>query len=227
MTQITAADRRLTPTAVTPRDRAPAIAAVRLAGFLFFVLSAVFMTTIMLGASMAPGYDVAGGAISDLGTIRETALLFNAVLVAIGALNIAAGILLARAGAGRWLLVVSAAAGVGAIGAGMIPLDRGELHGLFALTAFLLFNVEAIVSARLVPQPMAGVSIAAGVIGLVFVGLMVVGDAGNPAIFGAIGHGGAERMIVYPVMLWLLAFGGALMATGTIVTHPDRTEVSS
>jgi hypothetical protein len=27
------------------------------------------------------------------------------------------------------------------------------------------------------------------------------------------GHGGAERMIVYPVMLWLMAFGGYLMAS--------------
>ena len=52
----------------------------------------------------------------------------------------------------------------------------------------------------------------AGLVGLAFVGLMVVGDAGNPAVFGPIGHGGAERMIVYPVMLWLLAFGGYLLA---------------
>ena len=41
---------------------------------------------------------------------------------------------------------------------------------------------------------------------------MVIGDAGNAAAFGPIGHGGTERMIVYPVMLWMLAFGGYLMA---------------
>jgi hypothetical protein len=40
---------------------------------------------------------------------------------------------------------------------------------------------------------------------------MVIGDSGNTAVFGPIGHGGAERMIVHPVMLWLLAFGGYLM----------------
>jgi hypothetical protein len=42
--------------------------------------------------------------------------------------------------------------------------------------------------------------------------VMIVGDGGNPAVFGAIGHGGTERMIAYPAMLWLLAFGGSLMA---------------
>jgi hypothetical protein len=46
----------------------------------------------------------------------------------------------------------------------------------------------------------------------VYVAIMIVGDAGNPAVFGPIGHGGAERMIVYPVMLWMLALGGYLMA---------------
>jgi hypothetical protein len=39
----------------------------------------------------------------------------------------------------------------------------------------------------------------------------VLGDSGNAAAFGPIGHGGTERMIVYPVMLWMLAFGGFLM----------------
>jgi len=51
----------------------------------------------------------------------------------------------------------------------------------------------------------------AGAIGLLYVGVMVVGDAGNPAVFGAIGHGGAERLIVYPSMLWLIAAGGYLL----------------
>ena len=41
----------------------------RLSGVLLFSLAAQFMTVIMLGASMAPGYDLAGGAISDLGVI--------------------------------------------------------------------------------------------------------------------------------------------------------------
>lgn len=82
------------------------------------------------------------------------------------------------------LPAVSAVAGLGAAGAGLVPLNVSDLHGIFALLAFLFFNIEA----RVV------------------------------ATFGAIGQGGAERMIVYPVMLWMLAFGGYLMAV-----RPDRT----
>lgn len=58
---------------------------------------------------------------------------------------------------------------------------------------------------------------------------MVIGDAGNTAVFGPIGHGGAERMIVYPAMLWMMAFGGYLMADPTLSEsrlsrRPDRDE---
>ncbi len=185
----------------------------RLSGVLLFSLAAQFMTVIMLGASMAPGYDIAQGAISDLGVIDETQLLFNASLIAVGALNLAAGYLLYRAHDRPWILGIFVLAAVGAAGAGLLPLDASGLHGIFALAAFLFFNVEAIAVATLVTGPMRVVSWIAGLVGIGFVVLMVVGDSGNPGVFGPIGHGGAERMIVYPVMLWLIAFGGYLMAS--------------
>jgi uncharacterized RDD family membrane protein YckC len=57
--------------------------------------------------------------------------------------------------------------------------------------------------------------VAAGVVGLAYAVLMVIGDSGNTGVFGPIGHGGSERMIAYPAMLWLLAFGGYLLAPRT------------
>ena len=183
----------------------------RLAGVLLFALAAGFMTVIMLAPSMAPGYDYPGGAISDLGAIPETALLFNAALVVVGALNLVAGWLLARALGRAWILPVFAVAGIGAAGAGVFPLGSGGPHGLFALVAFVAFNLEALASVSITTGPMRMISAGAGVLGMVFVVLMAVGDGGNPAAFGPIGHGGTERMIVYPAMLWMLAFGGYLM----------------
>jgi hypothetical protein len=70
---------------------------------------------------------------------------------------------------------------------------------------------------------MRPISWLAGAVGLVYVGIMVIGDSGNPAVFGPIGHGGAERMIVYPVMLWMLALGGYLMAAAP----PEAGTISS
>jgi hypothetical membrane protein len=189
-----------------------------LAGVLLFAVAAQFMTVIMLGASMAPGYDLGGGAISDLGVIAETALLFNASLIVTGLLTLAAGYLLYRYQRRPWAFAAFAVAAIGALGAGLVPLDRGDLHGLFALLAFLFFNLQPFAALGLVRGPMRLVSVLAGLTGIAFVALMVIGDAGNPGVFGPIGHGGAERMIVYPAMLWLMAFGGYLMGQA-----PDRS----
>lgn len=211
--------------AIRPRtaDRAHATAwwlDARLPGVLLFMLSAGFMTVIMLAASIAPDYDYAGGAISDLGVIPETALLFNGSLIVVGALNVLGGLLLYRGRGGRGLLGLFLLAGMGAIGAGAFQLGTSDLHALFALLAFVCFNLEALAATSLVRGPMRVISVVAGLVGLFFAGLMVVGDSGNTAVFGPIGHGGAERMIVYPVMLWLLAFGGYLMA-GSPAGAPD------
>ena len=184
----------------------------RLAGVLLFVLAAQFMIVIMLAASIAPGYDFNGAAISDLGVIPSTALLFNVSLVAVGALNIVGGYLLYRSHGRPWILAAFVLAGLGAIGAGLVPLGTSDLHSLFALLAFLFFNLEAIAIGVRIRGTMGAISVIAGAIGLVFMVLMVIGDSGTSGAFGVIGHGGTERMIVYPAMLWMLAFGGYLLA---------------
>ena len=189
------------------------LAALRFAGAAFLALGGVFVTVTMLAASMAPAYDFNRAAISDLGVIPETAALFNGALVVIGLLNATGGYLVYRAGAPVWLVPIFGLAGVGAIGAGLVPLDRGGAHSLFALLAFVLVNVEAIAVARVLQGPMRWLAVAAGLTGLIYTGVMIAGDAGNPAVFGAIGHGGSERMIAYPVMLWLIALGGYLLAS--------------
>ena len=189
---------------------------LRLAGAMFLTLGTAFVTVTMLAASIAPGYDFNAAAISDLGTLPETAMLFNGLLIVVGLLNAAGGYFLYRAGGSAWIAGIFAVAGIGTLGAGLVPLSAGGVHSLFAALAFLFVNVEAIAAARVLRGPIRWLGVAAGVIGLVYLGLMIVGDGGNPAVFGAIGHGGSERMIAYPVMLWMIAVGGHLLAL------PDR-----
>jgi hypothetical membrane protein len=203
-------------TTLTLRHTSAAVRAGRSsAGVLLVVLAAQFMTVIMLAASMAPAYDIAGGAISDLGTVAETAVLFNASLVVVGLLNLVAGYLYYRVHGRLWILAIFVLAAVGATGAGLVPLGTSDVHGLFALVAFLCFNLQAIACATIIAGPMRWISVIAGGVGFAFVVLMVIGDSGNPGVFGPIGHGGAERMIVYPAMLWMLAFGGFLIGSRT------------
>src|SRR4051794_18600049 len=168
--------------------------AVRAAGVLFIALGVAFVTGIMLLASMAPDYDYSGAAISDLGVISQTALFFNVLLVSVGTLNIVGDYLFYRDHGSRGLLALYVVAGVGAIGAGLMPLSTGAPHSLFALAGFVFFSLEAIATARVLTGAMRVLSFVAGATGLLYVVIMVIGDGGNPSVFGPIGHGGAERM---------------------------------
>ena len=144
-------------------------------------------------------------------------MLFNLSLLLVGILDIVGGYLFYRSHRPALAVRLYAVAGIGALGAGVFRLGTSDLHSIFALLAFVFFNLVAIGTGGVVAGPMRWLSFLAGAVGLVFVVLMVIGDGGNTAAFGVIGHGGTERMIVYPVMLWMLAFGGFLMAT------PGRT----
>jgi hypothetical membrane protein len=153
---------------------------LRAAGFLHFSVGAGFITVSMLAASIAPGYDFHAAAISDLGVIAETAVLFNGLLVAVGSLNAVGGYLFYRSHRRRGLLAIYLLAGIVAVGAGLMPLDTGGLHSLLALLAFLFFNIEAIDTAAVLTGPMRLVSIVAGAIGLVYVVIMASVTAAIP-----------------------------------------------
>lgn len=185
-----------------------------IAGLALFLLPSLFLTALMWGESMAPGYSIRDNAISDLGVINETAALFTLTLGAVGVLSIIGGYFLYREDGrkGRFLLYVLA--GVGAIGAGAISLnDPSGLHGLFALLAFLFFSLLPLAAVREVQGPLRAIAAVAGILGIIFLVAMFVSDAGLIDLFGPIGHGGLERMIAYPPMIWLFAYGSMLMST--------------
>lgn len=201
--------------------------AQRWAGLAFLILGVQFMTVMMLASSVVPGYDFQSAAISDLGIAPATATMFNVSLLLVGVLNLVGGTMFFETHRKRALLAVFAIAGVGAIGAAVLPLDTGAPHSLSALVAFVFFNLECVTTGFVVTGPMRWLSVTAGIVGLGFVGVMLVGDSGNPSIFGAIGHGGVERMIVYPAMVLLIALGGYLVGAADDRWNGRSTPVSS
>ncbi|HNU35615.1 MAG TPA: DUF998 domain-containing protein, partial [Methanomassiliicoccales archaeon] len=138
-----------------------------IAGYLLALAAGQFLIALMLGESMAPGYSMHDNAISDLGTIAESELLFNASLFLIGLLNFAAGYVLYKAIGDRKVLIAFALGGIGAMGAGLIPLDHPSgVHGLFALFAFVFINVEAMIAGRLAKFPLNRISLLLGILGI-------------------------------------------------------------
>ena len=182
-----------------------------LAGLLFVGVPAGFLTVLMIGAAMAPGYHVGADAISDLGVIDETALLFNGAMVLTGLANALGGYYFYRVHGARWLLGLFALSGIGSVGVGVFPLTTGAAHGIAAMAAFVGLNLEAIGTARVVDGAMQGVSVVAGVLGLLALAWFVAGGGEGGALYGQLGYGGVERLIVYPGLLWAVTLGGSLL----------------
>jgi len=160
-------------------------------------------------------YSVFTNYVSDLGAtcpskgacyIPPSAMLFDSSIALMGLLIVVGAYFLHKAF--RWTpaSVMVALSGVGALGVGLAPETTGIWHGIFSLMVFLFAGLSAIVTYRFQKKPMAYFSVILGVATLIALALYV------PNIYLGLGPGGMERMVVYPALLWSIAFGGHLMA---------------
>ena len=174
-----------------------------LLGALLFVGAAQFILVITIAEGLYPGYSVATTALSDLG-VGQTAVLFNASTVVFGAF-ILIGLLLGRRAIGTGLTITLAVYGACSAGVGVFPETTGALHSVITLGILVFGAVSAIISYRVLRPPLSYFSVGLGMLALVALALAVTHhDLG-------IGPGGMERMIAYPIFLWALGFGGALI----------------
>jgi hypothetical membrane protein len=158
-------------------------------------------------------YSVYANAISDLGancrtacTAVPSAYIFDSTVAVLGLLVIVGAYYLQRAFAFKPATVTATLAGIGAVGVGLFPETTGVWHGIFSLIVFLFAGLSAIIGARFQRPPMFYFSI---ILGLGTLAALVLYVGSN---YLGLGQGGMERMIVYPVLLWVIGFGGHLMA---------------
>lgn len=184
------------------------------AGAFFFVGGLECVLGILLAETQYQGYSVANNAISDLGATcansvcvihQPSAIIFNGSVILLGALVLAGSYLMRKSSMGG-LPIVVALAGVGALGVGLFPETTGIVHILASLVVFLFGGLSAVVSYRYTRAPFSFFSVILGLVSLV--ALVLYGDG---AYLG-LGQGGMERMIAYPELLWVVGFGGYLMA---------------
>ena len=187
------------------------------AGLLLFVGIAQFaIIGLTVAESVYPGYSVSINYISDLG-VGPAALIFDPSIILVGLVVLATAWFLLRAFKDRLVSVVVALAGVGAIAVGVFTEAFGVIHSLVSLWTFIFIALSAILAMRIVRPPFAYISVLLGLLSYAALGLYI------SKIYLGLGPGGMERMIVWPVLAWGLAFGGYLFASspsasGTSVT---------
>jgi len=173
---------------------------------LLFIGGILLLLLVSLAEFLYPDYSVSRNFISDLGVgPMPSSAIFAAALVLFGLMAIGAAEVLRRSAQGSMLWVLIAASGIGAIGVAAFNENAARtIHGLFAALAFGAGNLAAVLSFRMVRQPMSCLFAALGILGLI--ALVLVGvdvDLG-------LGPGGMERITFYTAVIWSLGFGALL-----------------
>lgn len=213
-------------TATLPHTRIPIPVPAWLANTRAMVLAGAMFATagiiILMGIITAEAvydhvYTTNDNEISDLGATRPpdsvsyqpSSGIFNATML-VGGAAVLIGSLALRSTADRrrvWLPVMLL--GIGMIGVGVFPGNRAPFHGIFALMTFISGGVAAILVKSVLAQPLRAISIGLGAITLGSLAFAIAG-AWTP-LYDALGDGGVERWVAYPVVLWITMFGGYLM----------------
>jgi len=190
-----------------------------LAGLLLSLAGVVILLGFITAEALHPGvYTTHTNTVSHLAAseppasvvLQPSAAIFNLTMGVTGTMILAGAWFAARALGRRAVLVPTALLGLGCVGVGVFPLTHPDPQTLFALIAFLAGGVAMIVSSRVAAAPfrqlwalLGAVALAATAVGVLFL---------EWAPVAALGEGGIERWIVYPIVLWLVAFGSYLLA---------------
>jgi hypothetical membrane protein len=167
-------------------------------------------------------YSTFRNSISDLGgtvppnsyMVQPNRAIFIATMAVSGVLVLAATYFLSPVIKRRRVIVGLALFGCGLLGIAVFPGNVATWHPLFAMLCFVGGSVTAIMSRKILAAPANHFAVALGTIALVatVLGQKTFEDWGPQA---AIGPGGMERWIAYPVLLWLVVFGAALTTERT------------
>jgi len=195
-----------------------------LAGFSLTLAGFCGLMGIITAEVLYPNYSTRMD-ISDLGSTRPpdpviqepSATIFNATMLLTGALVLLAAVLLFRSLDSRGFPIAVGLFGLGAFGVGVFPGNVTPWHGLFALLTFFSGGITVVLSAWVVTRPFSflcglfgGISLLV-LLSVFFYGLVI----GGPSPLEPLGAGGIERWVVYPLIMWLPAFGGYLLAIET------------
>lgn len=180
-----------------------------LLGVLLFVAGVQFLIFLIIAETQYPGYSINAHYLSDLGVWdMPSAPFFNLSVIVFGLLALVGGVI-SREDRGLrhipWLLMVS---GVGAIILGVFPMTVWGLHRLGTFLAFIFAGAAAVRSYWVLSGPLRYISLVLGIISFLAMVLSVTN------VFLGLGPGGMERMVLYPILIWLLGFAAVLLSAG-------------
>jgi hypothetical membrane protein len=175
------------------------------AGTLLFVATTQFALMLLVSETLVSSYSVSSNYISDLGVKSTSYMIFNSSVFIMGLFILIGAIFLQKAFGYKTLTTLLILTSIGTMGVGLFTENSGSVHILVSALAFLFGGFSSIASYKLVKQPFSFLAIVLGGVSLTALILFATG------IYGCLGAGGMERMILYPILMWGTGFGGFLI----------------
>ncbi len=107
-----------------------------------------------------------------------------------------------------------------AMGVGVVTKNYPLGHGAVSSAAFFFGGLSAIMASLTMKKPLSSMGVLLGAISigaltLFSIGMVASGSITSTVAYDSIfyiglGPGGMERMVIYPLLLWLALFGGQL-----------------
>ena len=194
---------------------------LNIAGTLLFLAGIFIIMGIITGETFYPTvYSTFKNEISDLGGTRPpnslvyepSASIFNFTMLGTGIMIFIASLFIHQQFK-KWLFTIPLTIfAIGVFGVGIFPGHVVFWHGIFALITFTFGSITCITAFKIVPPPLRYVGICIGMMSLIFL-------YGANIFIPYLGAGGTERWVAYPVVFWLIGFGGFLL--GIKVEHKN------
>ena len=133
-------------------------------------------------------------------------MVFNTSIFLLGLLSLIGTYFLYRVYNLKVITILLTITALAAMGVGIFTENNGPMHMFVSFFAFLFGGLSAIFSYRLMKSPFSVIVILLGVMSLSVLFLFIVN------FYCGLGVGGMERMIVYPILIWMIGFGCFLIA---------------
>ncbi len=187
------------------------------AGILLSVAGTQFIILTIFAEAVYPNFSIPNNYISDLGIWNYvSAPIFNSSMILYGLLLLISGYFIQKEFGLRLLSSLFALGGLGAIFAGVFPVDSfvvngfPVIHNTAAIIAFISGGLAPIVSYKITKEPFRYFSVILGLVVLIALTLFMVTPAYD---YLGLGVGGLESLIFYPGLIWDIALGCYLMAS--------------
>lgn len=177
-----------------------------IAGSLLFIGSIQFILSLILSEVLYPSYSASSQTISSLG-VGPSAIVFNSSILLLGIMGLIGVYFHHQVYKLNLFSILLGLAYIGAIGVGIFTESPStfSLHVIFSFMAYLFGGLAAIASYKLQKQPMSTFSVFLGASSLLAIIILASGN------YLGLGLGGIERMVAYPLLLWLVGLGSYLI----------------